>query len=126
PEVEQAARRELRIAVVPSPWRWLDDCPIHQDMSPSRAIVIILAASVIVAQEAPSTVAAAGVDVVTYHNDPARTGQHLNETLLTPSRVNVATFGRVGFLPTDGKVDAQPLYLSAVPVAGQGTHNVVY
>jgi outer membrane protein assembly factor BamB len=26
----------------------------------------------------------------------------------------------------DGKVDAQPLYLSTVPIPGQGTHNVVY
>jgi outer membrane protein assembly factor BamB len=65
-------------------------------------------------------------DVVTHHNDNARTGQNLNEVVLTPSNVNSFSFGKVGFLPVDGKVDAQPLYLSAVTIAGQGVHNVVY
>ena len=67
-----------------------------------------------------------GTNVVTYHNDVARTGQNLNETILTPATVSVSTFGKVGFFPVDGKVDAQPLLLSGVPIAGQGTHNVVY
>jgi outer membrane protein assembly factor BamB len=65
-------------------------------------------------------------DVVTHHNDNARTGQNLNETVLAPSNVNAFSFGKVGFLAVDGKVDAQPLYLSAVPIPGQGLHNVVY
>ena len=67
-----------------------------------------------------------GVDVLTYHNDNARTGQNLNETILTPTTVNVATFGKVGFFSVDGKVEAQPLVLSGVPIAGQGTHNLLY
>ncbi len=67
-----------------------------------------------------------GVDVVTHHNDSARTGQNLGETILTPSSVSVATFGKVGFLAVDGKVDAQPLYLSSVPIPGLGVHDVVY
>jgi hypothetical protein len=70
--------------------------------------------------------AAAGTDVVTYHSDNARTGQYLNETILTPSNVRVATFGKVGFFSVDGKVDAQPLYLSNVSISGQGAHNVLY
>jgi len=52
------------------------------------------------------------VDVVTYHNDIARTGQNLNETVLTPANVNADDFGKIAFLPVDGKVDGQPLYLS--------------
>ena len=70
--------------------------------------------------------AATGIDVVTYHNDNTRSGQNLNETILTPNNVNVTTFGKVGFFSVDGKVDAQPLYLSAVGVLGQGVHNVLY
>ena len=31
-----------------------------------------------------------------------------------------------GFLPTNGQVDAQPLYLSNVAMPGLGTHNVIY
>jgi len=65
-------------------------------------------------------------DVTTFHNDGLRTGQNLSETYLTLQNVNPATFGKVGFLPGDGKVDAQPLYLADVPIQGQGMHNVVY
>ena len=65
-------------------------------------------------------------DVTTYHNDNLRSGQNLNETHLTPLNVNPSDFGKVGFMPTDGKVDAQPLYLADVPVLGQGDQNVVY
>ncbi len=39
--------------------------------------------------------------------------------------MNVATFGKIGFDTVDGKVDAEPLYLSQVAIAG-GTHNVLY
>ncbi|HTH73001.1 MAG TPA: pyrrolo-quinoline quinone [Trinickia sp.] len=68
---------------------------------------------------------ASAADVLTYHNDLARTGQYLAETTLTPANVNAAHFGKVAFLPADGKVDAQPLYVGNVPMSG-ATHNVVY
>src|SRR4029077_19287787 len=68
----------------------------------------------------------ASVDVVTYHNDIARTGQNLNETLLTTAKVNSVTFGKLRTLPVDGKVDAQPLYLSNLKNIAGGTHDVVY
>ena len=61
--------------------------------------------------------AAATSDVVTYKNDLARTGQSLNETTLTPANVNPAGFGKLRFLATDGKVDAQPLYLHGLSIA---------
>jgi hypothetical protein len=64
-------------------------------------------------------------DVLTYHNDIARTGQNLNETILTASNVASATFGKLGFYSVDGLVDAQPLYASGVAVPGSGTHNVL-
>ncbi|MDP9337362.1 MAG: pyrrolo-quinoline quinone [Acidobacteriota bacterium] len=70
--------------------------------------------------------ASVGVDVTTYHNDNSRTGQNLKETALTQSNVNSNTFGLRKIVTLDGKVDAQPLFLSGVPIAGQGTHNVVY
>lgn len=66
------------------------------------------------------------VDVATYHNDNARTGQNLAETLLNPGNVSSTTFGKVGFISVDGKVDAQPLHLSNVNIPGQGTRNVLY
>jgi hypothetical protein len=72
-----------------------------------------------------TVVAATAADVITYHNDNARTGQNLDEVLLTPANVNSASFGGLNFFSTDGKVDGQPLYLSSLNIAG-GTHNVLY
>jgi hypothetical protein len=64
-------------------------------------------------------------DVLTYHNDIARTGQYLAETTLTPANVNATQFGKVGFLSVDGKVDAEPLYAGSVSIGG-AAHNVVF
>ena len=70
--------------------------------------------------------AVAAVDVVTYHNDIARTGQNLNEGVLTTANVNSATFGKLRSLPVDGKVDAQPLYLANLGNIAGASHNVLY
>jgi hypothetical protein len=72
----------------------------------------------------PGPAVTSGTDVVTYKNDLARTGQNLTETVLTLANVNATSFGKLRFLSTDGKVDAQPLYLAALTVQG-ATHNVV-
>jgi hypothetical protein len=45
-------------------------------------------------------------DVLTYHNDNARTGQDLNETALTPKNVNSSSFGQLFTISLDGKLDA--------------------
>ena len=71
------------------------------------------------------TPARAQVDVLTYHNDNARTGRNLAETALTPQTVNSAQFGRLFSVPTDGYVYAQPLYVSGVNVPGKGVHNLL-
>jgi len=67
----------------------------------------------------------ASTDVLTMHNDIARTGQNLTETILTTSNVTSAKFGKLGFYPVDGLVDAQPLYASNVAVPGKETHDVL-
>jgi hypothetical protein len=64
-------------------------------------------------------------DVLTFHNNPARTGLNDHETTLTPANVNQDTFGLLFNLPVDGKVDAQPLYVSSVPIRGVGRKNIV-
>lgn len=65
------------------------------------------------------------VDIITYHDDNARTGQNLNEAVLTPANVKSATFGKKGEFTVDGKVDAQPLYLSQVTIGAQ-KKNILY
>jgi outer membrane protein assembly factor BamB len=64
-------------------------------------------------------------DVLMHHNDLARTGQMLAETTLTLANVNSTTFGKLRFLPADGKVDGQPLFVTNLTM-GTATHDVVY
>ena len=70
--------------------------------------------------------AVSALDVATYHYDNLRTGQNIAETTLTTTNVNQTTFGKLGELMVDGKVDAQPLYLSNMSMPGVGMKNVLY
>jgi outer membrane protein assembly factor BamB len=62
---------------------------------------------------------------LTYRNDNSRTGQNLQELILTPANVIPTKFGLLFSYPVDGQVFAQPLYMSNVNIAGQ-LHNVVF
>ena len=64
--------------------------------------------------------------VLTYHNDSMRTGRNPSETALTLKNVNSVTFGKLFVIPTDGLVDAQPLYAPNISIPGNGTHNVLF
>ena len=64
--------------------------------------------------------------VTTWHYDNARTSANTWETILTPSNVNSASFGKLFTQPVDGFVVGHPLYLPSVNLPGQGVHNVVY
>jgi hypothetical protein len=64
-------------------------------------------------------------DVLTYHNNNARTGLNNKETILTPANVNMASFGKLFALPVDSFVDAQPLYLSGVMVGSKKRNLVI-
>ncbi len=120
--------------------------PATLSLSPGQAQNVTLSAST-TAQTGAATVAFTGVtgtlsheadlalnitaplkptvDVTTYHYDTLRTGLNASETTLTLTNVNAGSFGKLGFDAVDGKVDAQPLYVSAVRVNGQD-HNVLY
>jgi outer membrane protein assembly factor BamB len=67
----------------------------------------------------------AQVDVLTQHNDNARTGVNLHETELTPANVNKAQFGMLFKRVVDDQLYTQPLVVTGVKVDG-GTHDVVY
>ena len=79
------------------------------------ASLLIFASSLLSAQTA----------VTTYQYDNARSGTNTHETVLTPSNVNVNTFGRQRVFNVTGYVYAQPLYVPNVIINGV-SHNVVY
>ena len=67
--------------------------------------------------------------ITTYHNDLVSSGVNSAETLLTPTSVNVGTFGKQFSTTVDGQVYAQPLYVSALNISAgsqSGVHNTVF
>src|ERR1700733_412792 len=84
-----------------------------------------LPATVCLAIVALTESAVGAADVLTNHNDAARTGQNLGEVILTSANVNPTNFGRLLTLTADGKVDAQPLYVSGQVMGDNQPHNLL-
>src|SRR5271166_3180397 len=85
------------------------------------SISVLVAAVVLVM----GSMASAQTAVTTYHNDNYRTGWNSSETTLTPANVNRSSFGPLFTVKLDDQVDAQPLVVPGVTIAG-GTHDVAY
>jgi len=64
--------------------------------------------------------------IVTYHNDPQRTGWNSAENTLTPTNVTFLTFDLISKVTLDDQVDTQPLVVTNQMIKGQGVHTVVY
>jgi hypothetical protein len=64
-------------------------------------------------------------NVLNYRYDQASSGVNTQETTLTPSNVNVGSFGKIATAPVDGQIYAQPLYVEGVNISG-GVHNIAY
>jgi hypothetical protein len=71
-----------------------------------------------------SSLLAAQVAVTTYQYDTYRSGANTQETVLTPSNVNVNRFGRKAVFTVQGQVYAQPLFVPNLTING-ASHNVV-
>ncbi len=72
-----------------------------------------------------STLSVAQVDVLTQHNDNARTGVNSRETILTPANVNTTQFGMLFKRVLDDQLYTQPLVATGVQVNG-GTRDLVF
>ncbi len=68
----------------------------------------------------------AQVNVLTQHNDLARTGWNNQETKLNTSNVNTSSFGLLYSRSVDDQIFAQPLIVSGVNIPSVGTKNIVY
>ncbi|HEY0746074.1 MAG TPA: immunoglobulin domain-containing protein [Steroidobacteraceae bacterium] len=105
----------------------------QSDSGSTFTVVVTNAAGSVTSNSAALTVTAAapapsptsGTDVTTYKNDLNRSGQNLSESVLTLANVTSSSFGLLRTLPVDGRVDAQPLYLSQLSIGG-GTSNTVF
>ncbi len=86
---------------------------------------LIILAVLVVGGHAASARAGGQANVLTQHNDVARSGVTFGEEILSPSTVAGGAFGKVGTLPVDGRVYAQPLYVEGVEMDA-GARNVVY
>src|SRR5215472_188620 len=76
-------------------------------------------------QETGIALTVIGTAVITYQYNLQRTGANLFETQLTPSNVNVATFGKIFSCSVDSFIYGQPLFMPKLNIAG-GVHNVVF
>src|SRR5262249_16540267 len=72
--------------------------------------------------------APANVPILSGHYDNFLTGGNNQQTVLKPSTVNDAGFGRLFNYPVDGYTYAQPLYVPqlTIPGPGGGTYDVVF
>ena len=68
----------------------------------------------------------AATDVLTWHNNLARTGLNPREWTLTPGNVNVTDFGKLWVANLDGQIYAQPLVVSGLEFPGWDIYNVLY
>ncbi|HLG97048.1 MAG TPA: IPT/TIG domain-containing protein [Bryobacteraceae bacterium] len=66
------------------------------------------------------------VNVLTANYDNSRANANLSETILKPSNVKPASFGKIGSFPVDAQIYAQPLYAAGIQIPGKGLRNVVY
>ncbi|MGO8673339.1 MAG: carbohydrate-binding protein [Capsulimonadaceae bacterium] len=65
--------------------------------------------------------------VVTEHNDNARSGDNLEETVLTPANVNRAQFGKLFRYAVDDQSYSQPLIVPGLTMAAdEKVHDVVF
>lgn len=65
-------------------------------------------------------------NVLTYHNGNARTGQNLDERILSPRNLSSSIFGKLFVIRVDGKVDAEPLYVRRLKVPHAGVEPVLF
>jgi outer membrane protein assembly factor BamB len=73
-----------------------------------------------------SCATASATEVLTQHNDLARTGAVIDEKALSPATLKGQGIGKLFSLAVDGQIYAQPLVVTGLAIPGAGTHDVVF
>ncbi len=94
-------------------------------LSASIAFAVLVCAP-IASQAGEKQTPSSPQDVLTYHNDNNRSGWFSAETQLTPANVTSSSFGLQKVILLDGRIDAEPLFVSGQTIQGQGVHDVIY
>ena len=81
-----------------------------------RIVALLLAASAVTS----------ATDVLTHHDNLARTGAVLDERVLTPATLKEQAFGKLFSVVVEGQIYAQPLVVSDLAIPGKGTRNAVF
>ncbi|MDQ1451536.1 MAG: hypothetical protein QOK38_1402 [Acidobacteriaceae bacterium] len=97
---------------------------IHSQLPDSLQLTRLLCSICLTVLFATASIAFAQ-DVTTWHYNNARTGVQPSESVLTPSNVNSAKFGKTFSLPVIGDIYAQPLYLHQYQMSDGQLHNVL-
>jgi hypothetical protein len=95
---------------------------VNKDRLTQRLLNLLIGLCVVAIMSAP---AHAQVEVLTQHNDNARTGVNSRETFLTPANVKQSRFGMLFKRAVDDQLYTQPLVVTGVRVGG-GTRDLVY
>ena len=90
-------------------------------LKPPFVALMLFGTAFVANQAAPASATQA---VTTYHYDNYRTGWNSQETTLTAANFP-STFGILQTVTLDDLVDAQPLVVPGLTIAG-GTHDVIY
>lgn len=64
--------------------------------------------------------------VFMWKGDSSASGTYATESVLTPAKVNVSTFGKVALFQADGLVIAQPLFYENLDMGAAGDHDVIF
>ena len=101
--------------------------PVHVSRRPVALVALVIAVlAPLVTRAGEKQSPNSPQDVLTYHNDNNRSGWFSAETQLTPAIVGSTAFGLRKVIALDGRIDAEPLFVSGQTIAGQGVHDVVY
>jgi len=92
---------------------------------PSHRIASYAHTALVLVLTIPALAQTNKVDVLTQHNDNARTGANLRETALTPAYVNRQHFGMIFKRVLDDQLYTQPLVATDIKVGG-GWHDLVF